>query len=79
MFSLANINSVDLYYAVGTVTVCGLVLLVYNYYIDPYKNIERFYFKTSKPQYMLFKLTYAVVLFSFIVSARFLVMKSLSS
>lgn len=75
---LTNIGKADLYYAVGAMVVCGILLLVYNYYIDPYKNIERFYFKTSKTQYILFKLTYAVILFSFIVSARFLVMKSLS-
>ena len=78
MIMFTNVDKIDLYYAVGAGIVCGLLLFVYNYYIDPYKNIERFYFKTSKPQYILFKLTYAVIFFSFIVSARFLVMKSLS-
>jgi hypothetical protein len=62
-------------YAIAVALTTGLILFLYNFKLDPYKNIERFYFKNSKVEYAIFKFTYAIIMLSFILSVRFLIMK----
>jgi len=64
-------------YAIAVALSTGLILLFYNFKLDPYKNIERFYFRNSKVEYAVFKFTYAIIMLSFILSVRYIVMKLL--
>jgi hypothetical protein len=64
-------------YAIAVAITTGLILYFYNFKLDPYKNIERFYFKNSKVEYAVFKFTYAIIMLSFILSVRFLVMRAI--
>lgn len=76
-FVIAAEEKSTVIYAVLVALSTGMILLLYNYKIDPYKNIERFYFKKSKAEYAIFKLTYALILLSCILSAKFLVIRFL--
>lgn len=67
------------FYSFGAIVVCGVTLYIYHFHIDPYKNIERFYFKTSKVEYAAFKIAQSVLMLSLILSARFLVLTWLPS
>ena len=60
-------------YSVTVALATGLILFLYNFRLDPYKNIERFYFRTSKVEYAIFKFTYAVIMLSCILSIRYIV------
>lgn len=60
-------------YSVAVALATGLILVVYNFRLDPYKNIERFYFRTSKVEYAIFKFTYAVIMLSCILSLRYII------
>lgn len=51
----------------------GIFLGLYHYLWDPNKDAERHYFRTCKWQYAMFKLSYLVLLFSFIFSTRYIV------
>lgn len=62
-------------YAIAVAVTTGLILFYYNFRLDPYKNIERFYFRNSKLEYAIFKFTYAVIMLSFILSLRYIIMK----
>lgn len=62
-------------YAIAVALSTGLILLFYNFKLDPYKNIERFYFRNSKVEYAIFKFTYAIIMLSFILSVRYIIMK----
>ncbi len=66
-------------YAIAVAITTGLILFFYNFKLDPYKNIERFYFRNSKTEYAIFKFTYAIIMLSFILSVRFLIMKPFAS
>jgi len=67
------------FYSLGAIIVCGITLYIYHFHIDPYKNIERFYFKNSKMEYAAFKAAHSVLMLSMILSARFLLLKWLPS
>ena len=60
-------------YSVTVAFITGLILFLYNFRLDPYKNIERFYFRTSKVEYAIFKFTYAVIMLSCILSLRYII------
>lgn len=68
-----------IFYSIAAALVCGSLLYAYHFHLDPYKNIERFYFKRSKTQYAIFKLAYTTILLSTILSVRFLFVKLLLS
>lgn len=57
------------------VIACGIVLTLYHFVIDPVKNIERHYFKTSKISYCIFRIAYVIILFSCIFSLRYIVLE----
>ncbi len=63
------------FYSLGAILVSGITLYTYHFHIDPYKNIERFYFKNSKAEYAAFKAAHSVLMLSMILSARFLLFK----
>ena len=71
-FVISSEEKPTIIYAVLVALSTGMILLIYNYKIDPYKNIERFYFKKSKAEYAIFKLTYALILLSCILSTKYL-------
>jgi hypothetical protein len=69
--------STDTAYAILVASIGGSILLAYNSY-DPYKNIERYYFKEQRPSYRVLKAAYAVLLVSTIISCKYLVMQVIS-
>jgi hypothetical protein len=67
----------DTAYAILVAAIGGSMLLAYNAY-DPYKNVERYYFKEERPSYRVLKAAYAVLLVSTIISCKYLVMQVVS-
>lgn len=51
----------------------SILLVLLHFRIDPYKNIERRLFKEDRPKYMLFKLSYFIILVSLIWSIRHMI------
>ena len=67
-----------LLYCILVSILTGIVLYLYHFHIDPYKNIERHYFKTSKAEYCCFKIAYFVIFVSCVFSLRYLVFHGFS-
>lgn len=60
-------------YALAIVVFNSVLLLYYHFKIDPYKKIERFYFKHNKIEYGLFKASYFIIIASFVLNLRYIV------
>ena len=60
-----------LFYCFVIVIFNAMVLLVYHFKVDPYKDVERYYFQSNKLHYCVFKLAYSIILISFIFSLRY--------
>ena len=56
-----------------------VILVIYHFYVDPDKDIERHYFKTSKVEHALFKLAYYIILVSLILCVRYLAYEGFAS
>ena len=63
---------------VVVVIVTSIVLGLYHFKIDPYKDAERYYFNNEKITYAVFKLAYYVILISLIFSLRFVAYRAVS-
>jgi len=61
-----------LIYSFIIVVLNGVFLSLYHFVWDPNKDAERYYFKTCKIQYSLFKMSYLILLFSFMFCARYI-------
>lgn len=59
-------------YCIVIIIANGLMLSIYHYWLDPEKDIERYYFRQSKISYCVFKMSYLILLFSFVFSLRYL-------
>ena len=70
-------GDVIFYYCVVVLVVNSIVLYVYHFVCDPYKNIERYYYKSSWYEYYLFKLMYLIIFLSFVISAKYIAMEAL--
>lgn len=60
-------------YCIAAIAFSSAVLLLYHYKYDPDKRIERFYFKTSKIEYAIFRFAYVILITSAIMCVRHLI------
>lgn len=66
-------------YCIVIIVANGFMLSIYHWILDPEKEIERHYFRQSKISYCVFKMSYLILLFSFMFSLRYLVTEFISS
>lgn len=60
------------FYCLIVVTVNAFVLLGYHYYLDPHKDIERYYLRNNKVGYALLTSSYYVIVISMMLCLRYL-------
>lgn len=58
-------------YCLVIIVINSSLLLLYHFWIDPYKDIERFYFKHSKLEYGVYKLSHFIIMLSLVFSLRY--------
>jgi hypothetical protein len=68
-----------MWYCVGISVFAGIFLYLYHFHVDPYKDIERYYFKNDKLQHGLFKLAYYIVFISFVLCVRYMVFEGFNT
>jgi uncharacterized membrane protein len=57
----------------------SILLVLLHFRIDPYKNIERHMFKEDKPGYLMYKLSYFIIIISLFWSIRHMFFEGVSS
>lgn len=67
-----------MFYCFIIVVFNATILIIYHFKVDPNKDIERYYFKTNKYHYSIFKLAYFIILVSFIFSIRYIIFEGFS-
>jgi hypothetical protein len=51
----------------------AIVLVMYHFWLDPNKDMERYYFRSCKVRYTIFKMAYFIIMVSCVMSARYII------